>query len=564
MSPIRARRGDFIDHVLDAAGGAPPYKWRERKLPDGLKLRVTNAHGEDKWGWTAICGVPLAGGVAELVLTDNTGAAVADDREVVLDSWHTVVTARGNYAPRAAVPGTTVFVEGDWGTGSAFVLVPGGEFLIGYHATQARDGWLGFLKTQGMRIDPQYARRQWPAGAARLNGFLIGECEVTNAEYARFVAEGEHRPPGHWNGVIPPSAILDHPVVNVSYDDAWAYCRWKTEVARAADIDVVYRLPSHWQWEKAARGASDDAAAVDGAARLYPWGDIWGPGNLATLCGGTVPVMRYGARSRVGVLDMAGNVSEWVDGGQAHEGRLWKHVRGAPWRLPGHLHGFSFVCGERLIQPEYTGDAIGFRCVIEFPPSPPLKQALIPLGGDMYVDGSGGQVFIGPFWMSRFAVSNDEFARFRPAHEQEFKEPDRWRPVTGVSHQDALAFCAWKSQEDGRPYHLPLRQEFARACRGGGAQPRTYPWGEEYSRYVCNSHESRWGGAIDVFSLSEGATPEGVYGLVGNVFEWLADGDAVGGSWLSTCESYGTCPYPERHVVDGAPGPDIGFRYVTN
>jgi len=105
--------------------------------------------------------------------------------------------------------------------------------------------------------------------------FWIDRAPVTNAEYARFVAETGHKPPEYWKGKAPPMKIANHPVVNVSWDDAVAYAG-----------GVGGRLPSEEEWEKAARG-------TDG--REYPWGE-WAEGRCNSKeagTGGTTPVGQY-------------------------------------------------------------------------------------------------------------------------------------------------------------------------------------------------------------------------------------------------------------------------------
>jgi formylglycine-generating enzyme required for sulfatase activity len=107
---------------------------------------------------------------------------------------------------------------------------------------------------------------------------------------------------GDWaEGKLPPGKS-DHPVNDVAWDEAMAYCRWLSDVTGRA-----YSLPSEAEWEKGARG-------TDG--RIYPWGKQWD----ATRCNAdkgdqddTTPVDAYpqGA-SPYGVLDMAGNVWEWT------------------------------------------------------------------------------------------------------------------------------------------------------------------------------------------------------------------------------------------------------------
>lgn len=169
-----------------------------------------------------------------------------------------------------------------------------------------------------------------------VSGFLIDRFEVTNRAYFVFVRSTGHRAPAHssprvtlWENNAPLSGIEEHPVVNVSWDDAVAYCRWAGK-----------RLPTEAEWEKAARG-------TDG--RRYPWGNDWDftKANSASFWAGrtvdfqsgadwdafwlkgdgarlskekgingevlTLPVGTFpqGA-SPYGALDMAGNASEWI------------------------------------------------------------------------------------------------------------------------------------------------------------------------------------------------------------------------------------------------------------
>ncbi len=128
-----------------------------------------------------------------------------------------------------------------------------------------------------------------PSHRVSLDSFWIDQTEVTQAQYARCVGEGACRPieriAEEWIGD-------DLPIMNVRWSDAVSYCAWAGK-----------RLPSEAEWEKAARG--DDS-------RLYPWGN-------ETISIGTLPTTLHKGgddprdTSPYGVLDMGGNVSEWVN-----------------------------------------------------------------------------------------------------------------------------------------------------------------------------------------------------------------------------------------------------------
>lgn len=190
--------------------------------------------------------------------------------------------------------------------------VPGGTFLMGSNSGEVSEK---------------------PIHRVNVRAFSIDRLETTNAEFAQFVTSTGHVTDAerngvgwHWDGEWreikmanwrhphgPKSSIggLDrHPVVQVSWNDAQAYCRSRGK-----------RLPTEAEWERAARG--------DGR-RVYPWGDEpprkdmrylasygndrccqadWGDGYFFTAPVGSFP----GGRSPFGVEDLAGNVWEWVE-----------------------------------------------------------------------------------------------------------------------------------------------------------------------------------------------------------------------------------------------------------
>jgi formylglycine-generating enzyme required for sulfatase activity len=220
------------------------------------------------------------------------------------------------------------------------VLIPAGEF------------WMGCAPN-----DSKCYGDEKPYHKVYLDAYYIDKHEVTVAEYKKCVESGACTQPGtgdkcNW-GV---SGRDNHPINCINWTQANAYCEWAGK-----------RLPTEAEWEKAARG-------TDGL--IYPWGNEWdeekGCFNRSSTC--VVGSYPSGA-SPYGVLDMAGNVWEWVSdwydanyysssrfrnpqGPSSGEKRL---LRGGAWwnGNPVNLRA-SF---RNRCSPGNWDDCIGFRCV---------------------------------------------------------------------------------------------------------------------------------------------------------------------------------------------------------
>jgi toxoflavin biosynthesis protein ToxD len=241
-----------------------------------------------------------------------------------------------------------------------FILISSTPFLLG---TPERD--LSDLAKAYGGTRESY-RQESPQHTLTLPPFAIAQVPITNALYAAFVAASGAHAPITWRGPQPPEALLDHPVADVNWEDANAFCAWLTAATKEqVATSFVYRLPTEAEWEHAARGA---------AGRAFPWGDEWDAARANTRDGGpggTTPVGSYtGGASSYGCLDMAGNVWEWTASLDARYPYIPANGREDP-RAPGRRilrggcyanpHGFArCACRFRLL-PTARSPFLGFR-----------------------------------------------------------------------------------------------------------------------------------------------------------------------------------------------------------
>jgi formylglycine-generating enzyme required for sulfatase activity len=197
-----------------------------------------------------------------------------------------------------------------------------------------------------------------PQHSVFLDEYQIGKYEVTNKQYNQCLRADE------CIGSVRPDK-LDHPVVNVNWDDAKKFCEW-----------VGGRLPTEAEWEKAA--SWDDTAKIK---RTYPWGETidctyanHSPGGSVRCVGDITPVGSYeSGKSPYGLYDMAGNVWEWVNDwyGETYyrnspssnplgpESRDNRVVRGGSWGVDSKWVRSASRGGN---YPSLPDRSIGFRC----------------------------------------------------------------------------------------------------------------------------------------------------------------------------------------------------------
>ncbi|WP_173159981.1 formylglycine-generating enzyme family protein [Phytohabitans suffuscus] len=279
------------------------------------------------------------------------------------------------------------------------VLIAGGSFL------QGSPPWmLRWLDESDQPLPPEWFGDETPQVTRHLAPYRIDRHPVTVADFAAFVhatgyvTDAEKRGFGMlyqrgwteregvtWRTPAGPGSGLagldDHPVVNVSWDDATAYARWAGK-----------RLPTEPEWEYAARGAG---------FRIWPWGDEWCPtrANTAEYHGGTMttlaqwqawwaavgdvrgamplttPVGAFSPAgdSAFGCADMAGNVYEWTATTSALYAETARYdpairpamghyrvIRGGSWMS----FRYQVRCCERMHGDPlgWSNFSLGFRC----------------------------------------------------------------------------------------------------------------------------------------------------------------------------------------------------------
>ncbi|ALA60369.1 conserved exported protein of unknown function [Nitrospira moscoviensis] len=250
-------------------------------------------------------------------------------------------------------------------------------------------GW--FLMGSDPKADRAAGPQELPQHKVYVDAFEIDKYEVSNVDYLRFVLAAGVDWPKFWRESPFPEKAALHPVINVTWREADAYCRWAGK-----------RLPTEAEWEKAARGE-------DG--RVFPWGNEpagWIKSNIAHS--GSKRGFRYPPLANIdrydkgvspyGVHQMAGNVSEWVSDWFDPEYYRRGHDRNPPGPETGELKVFrggswnedpevARSAGRNGGEPDRRSYLTGFRCARseknvtghlsivkgeEIPPRQPLTQ----------------------------------------------------------------------------------------------------------------------------------------------------------------------------------------------
>ena len=267
-----------------------------------------------------------------LVLAVGCGGASEPSPTPTAGQVEALVTPTKVPPPPTPTPLPTEEAEAE---AEAMVAIPAGEFLMGSDHEAER-----------------------PPHTVSVDAFEIDMFEVTNEEFERFVTETGYETGAEKAGESKTWRTYAegrprHPVVKATWNDAVAYCEWAGK-----------RLPTEAEWEKAARGTE---------GYIYPWGNEWDPTKANTRDAGYRDTTIVGSfpegASPYGVMDMVGNVREWVsdwykaypgsDYQSPYFGEKYRVIRGGGWFEDTELATTTqrFASSE-----EARNDDIGFRC----------------------------------------------------------------------------------------------------------------------------------------------------------------------------------------------------------
>lgn len=448
--------------------------------------------------------------------------------------------------------------------GSIMVLVPGGEFVMG-----SDDG----------------EEDERPEHCVFLDSYYIGKYPVTVSQYNEFCektdCEMPEEPPWGW--------IDDHPIVNVSWDDAVAYCEW-----------AALRLPTEAEWEKAARGVDK---------RRYPWGDKTPDENCANFGGfqktklAPIPIVpsyvtlgkfeggmttavdQYpNGISPYGIMDMSGNVWEWVNdwySKRSYKDSLKDNPKGVVRGRNRVIRGGSSDDGiedlrtstRHKCNPEKYFSNLGFRVSLskvvseegvdqteekkEAIPKEDKKprfeflgvneegfeeyriekdgSVLIRIPADEFLMGADEgdrnsaadnsekpkhKVFLDTYCIGKYPVTVSQYREFCEDTGRSMPEEPDW----GWIDDHPIVNVSWYdavSYCEWMTGRLPTEAEWEKAARG--VDGRSYPWGKELpeKKYANFGKLSRGTSSVGLYPY--GKSPFGAMDMSGNVWEWVED-----------------------------------------
>lgn len=345
------RRGDYEEYLRDRIREELPW-WREvfllaagtsRDTPkiihDLIDVLIPNEYDEGEMSRETI----LYGELAAQAM-DETGFITSVDKERLKGTGRfTRIHKRVQEWLLGAITADTILQPAERSSAGTALAKIGDPRFDPERWYLPKEGNMGFIRIEAGEFqmgsdqkDSDAGEREFPRHTVYVSEFSLSRYPVTVAQFRVFIEESGYDAGKGWQ-----SGVDNHPVVDVSWDDAAAYCRWLSGKLKEAGLGEV-RLPTEAEWEKAARGETET---------IYPWGDEPDSNKMnydKTGIGGTSPVGCFpGSENPYGLLDMHGNVLEWVEDdyhddyeGAPEEGSAWvdtpergsdRVLRGGSW-----------------------------------------------------------------------------------------------------------------------------------------------------------------------------------------------------------------------------------------
>jgi formylglycine-generating enzyme required for sulfatase activity len=312
-------------------------------------------------------------------------------------------TATGTIFGKNSEPPKKLAVDLGGGAKMELVLIPAGELAMGSHES-AEDTAAFFNKTYGIDVlKAEDYMSEHPQHRVRITKpFYLGTCHVTRGQFRQFVADTGYKTdaekgekPGAWGWnpdakesqfnekyswrTVGFKQIDEHPVVDVSWNDAVAFCKWLS-----GRDGKTYRLPTEAEWEYACRaGTTTRYYSGDDPETLAKVGNVadattrstfphWiGRVNASDSYVFTAPVGSFKPNA-FGLYDMHGNASQWCADYYAAEyyaASPTDDPTGPDFGNERAARGGSWLCGPLNarsatrfgLKPDYRDDSVGFR-----------------------------------------------------------------------------------------------------------------------------------------------------------------------------------------------------------
>ena len=308
------------------------------------------------------------------------------------------------------------------------------------------------------------------------------------------------------------------PVTAISWDTARQYC-----------LEHGKDLCSATVWEQACFGPNRSP---------YPYGFSYQEGLCSDSSGKASPSGTHpSCRSFKGAMDMTGSVWEWtlsdltVKELQRIPDQPLKEIRGGSWFSDSLKARCQPIVGYPIVSASARFPDLGFRCCRGQSNRENTQQTQL----SATVSCPENMVAIGSFCIDTYEYPNQK-GRL---------------PLATLNQQEAQERCASEGKS------LCSTKQWLLACQG--KKKRRWSYGNEYQTERCHHNSSlEQGGPIPSGSKQECQTPEGVFDLTGNLWEWTTDGSVRGGNW-NFSEGLGQCRASAQPQSEHR-SEEIGFR----